>query len=92
MVVTQDKPQQVYLKFSTVSPAFIVGRWQGSLITERQGQAPLVTPFCIDIAATDLQTIERANGSASYLFRNDQPAVEGVQTIDSDCYKWQPHD
>lgn len=88
MVVTQDKPQQVFLRFTTVVPTFTVGRWQGSLITEIRGQSPLVAPFCIDITATDLQTIQHANGSSNFNFRNDQPAVGGPRP---DCYKWAAH-
>jgi hypothetical protein len=86
IIVTQDKPQQSHLRFSTVIPAFEAGKWQGSLIVERQGRSALVAPFCIDITTDDIQIIKQANGAYYCTFRNDEP-IEGAQTSDPGCYK-----
>jgi hypothetical protein len=85
LVVTQDKPQAQYLRFNSLVPVFTIGRWNGSLIVDRQGQSPLSTSFCIDMSASALQQIQQAQGNTWYLFRNDPPDASASLT-GSGCY------
>jgi hypothetical protein len=86
IIVTEANPQHSHLKFSTLDPAFTIGRWRGSLIADQQGQSPLVAPLCIDISKTDLQTIEGTAGKRYFNFRNDLP-TDGTQAPNSGCYR-----
>jgi hypothetical protein len=82
IVVTQDKPQALMMRFIAMSTLLKEGRWNGTITVERQGQSSLVRQFCIDIPADTIPTQPGAFNTV--MFRNDDLLVPSTQT--SNCY------
>lgn len=83
IIVTQDKPQTLMLRF-IATPAFLnAGKWEGTLTAERQGQSPLVSRFCIDISADNITSSQIGTLNA-VVMRNDQSPL---LTQTSNCYR-----
>ncbi len=83
IVVAQDKPQAMHLRFFAAQPFLTPGRWQAVLTVERQGQSTLMRNFCIDISENN---ISRFSTSAYITYRNDQAKQQQTSSSTTGCY------
>lgn len=82
--VTQEKPEFPTLQFRAESPVVTVGKWKGTLTTERLDQSPLKNNFCIDISPDNLSFLTKTGISNFLTMRNDQTLQSAQST--SPCY------
>lgn len=81
IIVTQDKPQSLMLRFIATQTLLGAGRWGATITAERQNQSPLVVQFCINISPGMISPIAPRgvpNTFGVFILRNDHlsPSVQ----------------
>ncbi|MFE6844549.1 hypothetical protein [Streptomyces sp. NPDC057686] len=71
ILVSQERPSLSTLNFNANKWSFRPGRYEGSLILHRSGEAPMTVRFCLLVSAGDVKTFRDSAERDAFVFRND---------------------
>lgn len=85
VLVSQERPSLSTFNFNANKWNFRAGRYEGSLILRRSGDAPMKARFCLFVSAEDVKTFKESAERDTFVFRNDVLGAS-VSARNSGCY------